>query len=797
MLVSLNELKKYVNLEGLTPEEIAHRLTFAGVEVEAIKHAAEASKLVVGEVIMCENMENSDHLHVTKVNAGAKYGTLDIVCGAPNCRKGLKVIVALDGCVLKGGTIKKGMIRGHESNGMLCSLVELGVDTKFLSEAQQSGIEELPSDAVVGNEDVLGYLGLDDVILDLKLLANRPDMYSLLNVAKEIKTLFGREVKLPTYKVEENLVSKFPVKIETEKCSQFSARVVKGIKVGESPKWMKDALRSSGIRSINNIVDIGNYVMLLTGQPLHMYDMDKLAKQELVIRDDLELDFVALDEKTYKLQKGDICITANGKVMCLGGVMGALECAVDENTKNVVVEAANFDYASIRRTSIRLALVSDSSQRFVKGINPVQWKEVQDMTANLLIELCGAKEIGEVVNASNKEYKPVVVESSVNYINERLGTDFSKETIVSSLEAAWIKVKEEGGKLHCEIPAHRIDISGEADLSEEVIRINGFDKVESKLPSIDLSLGGLEKDLENKRQVRNFLRGLGIDEVLCYSLVREKEVKDFAILNKGESYKILNPLTDEHEYLRVNILPSLLNTVSYNLNHGNENIAIFEVSDLFSVNQKKHIHLAVACVGNDLRRGALEGEPYSYYHLKGVLDGILHLFKIDEKRTVLERCKASEFHPGKSAQLKIDGKLAAVLGELHPNTLKEHDLGGENVIAMEVDLGVIFETKTSPVKMQQVSKYQTVKRDFAFVLSNNITSKEVVNEILKINREVIKSVEVFDVYHGEHVKEGHYSLAVSVSLNDLSKTLGEADIVNLEQSIIKALETKFGAELRK
>ena len=797
MLVSLNELRKYVDLEGLTPEEIAHRLTFAGVEVEAIEHSAFATKLCVGEVIMCENMENSDHLHVTKVNCGPKYGTLDIVCGAPNCRKGLKVIVALDGCELKGGTIKKGQIRGHESNGMLCSLVELGVDTKFLSEAQQKGIEELPSDAEVGNENVLGYLGLDDTILDLKLLANRPDMYSLLNAAKEIKTLFGREVKLPSYEVKENFVCKFPVEIRSEKCAQFSARVVRDIKVTSSPKWMQDALRSSGIRSINNIVDIGNYVMLLTGQPIHMYDMDKLAKQELVVRDDLEGDFVALDEKTYKLQKGDICITSNGKVMCLGGVMGALECAVDENTKNVVVEAANFDYASIRRTSIRLALVSDSSQRFVKGINPCQWKYVQDMTASLLKELCSAKEIGEVINVQTKEFKPLIIESSVDYINGRLGTNFSKETIVSSLEAAWLKVKEEKGKLLVEVPAHRIDIGGEADLSEEVIRINGFENIESKLPVIDLSLGGLEPDLEKKREVRSYLRGLGIDEVLCYSLVREKEAKQFAILNKGESYKILNPLTDEHEYLRINILPSLLNTLSYNLNHGNENLAIFEVSDLFTADGKKHIHLAIACAGNDLRRGAMEGDAYSYYHLKGVLDGLLKAFNIDEKRTVLERCKEKEFHPGKSAQVKVDGKPVAVLGELHPNTLKELGLAGENVVVMEVDLGIIFSTKTSAIKMQQVSKYQTVKRDFAFVLTDNVTSKEVVNEIFKVNREVIKSVEVFDVYHGEHVSEGHYSLAVSVSLNDSNKTLSEQDIVGLEQAIIKALETKFGAELRK
>ena len=797
MLVSLNELRKYVDLNGLTPEEIATRLTSAGVEVESINKAAFATKLVVGEVIMCENMENSDHLHVTKVNAGPKYGTLDIVCGAPNCRKGLKVIVALDGCELKGGTIKKGMIRGHESNGMLCSLVELGVDNKFLSEAQQKGIEELPSDAEVGNEDVLKYLGLDDTILDLKLLANRPDMYSILNAAKEMKTLFGRAVKLPNYEVKENLVAQFPVSILTEKCPQFSARVVKGIKVKESPKWLKDVLRSSNIRSINNIVDIGNYVMLLTGQPLHMYDMDKLAKQELVVRDDLEGDFVALDEKTYKLQKGDICITSNGKVMCLGGVMGAFECAVDENTKNVVIEAANFDYASIRRTSIRLALVSDSSQRFVKGINPSQWKFVQDMAASLLKELCVAKEISEVSNAQNKEFKPVVVESSVDYINGRLGTNFSKEVVVSSLEAAWIKVSEKNGKLVCEIPAHRIDITGEADLSEEVIRINGFENIESKLPNIELSRGGLEPDLEHKREVRSYLRGLGIDEVLCYSLVREKETKQFAILNKGESYKILNPLTDEHEYLRTNILSSLLNTLSYNLNHGNENVAIFEVSDLFTTDGKKHIHLGAVCVGNDLRRNAMEGEAYSYYHLKGVLDGILKAFNIEEKRTILERCKEAEFHPGKSALVKVDGKPCAVLGELHPNTLKELGLSGENVVVMEVDLGLVFATKTSAVKMQQISKYQTVKRDFAFVLTDNVTSKEVVNEIFKVNREVIKSVEVFDVYHGEHVQEGHYSLAVSVSLNDANKTLGEQDIVALEQAIVKALETKFGAELRK
>ena len=797
MKVSLNLLKQFVDLDGITPEELAHRLTFAGVEVESIEKIAQASKVCVGEVIMCENMENSDHLHVTKVNCGPKYGTLDIVCGAPNCRKGLKVIVALDGCVLPGGTIKNGLVRGHTSNGMLCSLLELGVDSKYLSEEQTKGIEELPETAVPGDENVLGLLGLDDVVLDLKLLANRSDLYSVINVAKEVKTLFGKETNLPTYDVEENLNEKFAVASETERCLQFSVRVIRDIEVKDSPEWMKNALRSSGIRSINNIVDIGNYVMLITGQPLHMYDLDKLEKAELVVRDDIEGDFVALDEKTYKLQKGDVCITSNGKVMCLGGVMGSLACAVDENTKNIVIEAANFDYASIRRTSIRLALVSDSSQRFVKGINPNQYNFVLDTASHFVKELCSAKGISGISTYLASKYEPKTLVSSAKYINGRLGTNFTDEEIISSLKAAHIEVTEKGDNLICLVPDNRIDITDEADLSEEIIRIMGFDHIVSTLPVVQLSVGKLEDDLEKKRIVRNYLRGLGIDEILSYSLIREKEEKMFKVLNKDEPYKILNPLTDEHEILRTNLLPSILNTLSYNLNHSNENVAIFEVSDVYSIGSKKHIHLAVACVGNDLRRGAMSGEPYSYYHLKGVLDGLLKLFNIEEKRTILDRCKASEFHPGKSATLKIDGKPAAILGELHPNTLKELGLQNENVVVLEADLLVFFNTRTSAVKMSQISKYQTVKRDFAFVLANNVTSKEVVNEIYKVNRDVIKSVEVFDVYHGEHVKEGYYSLAVSVSLNDMNKTLSEKDISDLESAIIKALETKFGAELRK
>ena len=347
MKVSLNLVKKYVDLEGLSVEDIVRRLTFAGVEVESVSTLASGTNLTVGQVLTCENMPDSDHLHLTTVDAGA-HGVLHIVCGAPNVRKGLKVIVAQVGAKLPGGEIKLSSIRGVESHGMCCSLLELGVDAKYLNEKQTSGIEELPSDAPVGESDVLGYLGLDDQILNLKILANRPDLLSLYNVAKEVGAIFSRKVNIPTYSEKENFKTELKVGSETKRCSQFSGREIRNLKVKESPKYMKEALRSMGVRSINNIVDIGNYVMLLTGQPLHMYDADKLEKAELIAKDDKTIDFVALDEQTYKVIPGDIVITTNDKAMCLGGVMGSLECAVDEYNRNIYVGVVCFDFESVR-----------------------------------------------------------------------------------------------------------------------------------------------------------------------------------------------------------------------------------------------------------------------------------------------------------------------------------------------------------------------------------------------------------------------------------------------------------------
>lgn len=793
MKVSLNWLKQFVNIDGLTPEQIADRLTFAGVEVESIEKGSIATNLVIGQVVECENMPNSDHLHLCKVNVGDNV--LDIVCGAPNVRVGLKVIVALDGATLPGGTIKKGKIRGYESNGMLCSLLELGVEAKYLRDEQINGIEEVNDEVVVGSTNVLELFGLDDVVLDLKLLANRSDCNAMINVAREIKTLFERDINLPVPSQHELVENDLIINSETKLCSQFSSRVVRNIKTKPSPKWLKQILQSEGIRSINNVVDIGNYIMLLTGQPLHMYDLDKLPKNELIVRDDYEGDFIALDEKTYKLQKGDIVITSNNRVMCLGGVMGSLECAVDENTKNIVIEAANFDFASIRRTSIRLNLSSDSSMRFVKGINPNQYDYVMDLTVDLLSSLCDASEISKTKTYLEKEIKQTILHCPISYINNRLGTTFSDEQIINALERANLDVVNENGLLTVKVPFQRIDILDKADLSEEVIRILGFDNVVSELPSAKLSVGKLDENVFNKRIVRDYLRNCGLDEQLTYSLIRKEEVNAFNILNKDESYHIMHPLTDEHEYVRTNILPSLMNVLEYNLNHGESNLSFFEVSDLYSVNNKS-IHLAIILNGLNLREGRLISEPYNFYHMKGLVEGIFKCFNIEPNRYTFVRSNEKEFHPGKSANIILQGKNIGVFGELHPTILKKYSLKNSPIV-LELDLETIFNTPTGLKKMSPISKFPTVSHDLAIVVKESINSEDIIKEIKSTNRNLIKNAEVFDVYKGEHVESGYVSLAISIIYGNNEKTLTSDEINNVETKIIANLEKKFQATLRK
>ena len=790
MLVSLNEISKYVDISGLSKEEIASRLTFSGIEVEEIKTLSNATSLVVGKVISCIPHPNSDHLHVCKVDI--KDEILDIVCGAPNCKEGIKVIVAKVGAKLPGGEIKAGEIRGYKSNGMLCALNELGVDPKYLKEEQIKGIEILSDDFEVGDSDILHKLGLDDVILDLSLLANRSDCYSLFNVSKEIGALFNRKVNIleanddSTYEEKE-----FKVDSLTPNCKEFSVKIVKGIEVKDSPAWLKNCLRSEGIRTINNIVDLGNYIMLLTGQPIHMYDYDKLVKKELIVRSDINEKFTALDEKEYSIHEGDICVTSSGKTMCLGGIMGGLDSEVTNDTKNIVIEVANFNHASIRRTSSRLGLVSDSSQRFVKGINKDQVDYVLNLTTNLLKTISNVDSISNIIKYDVLNHDKKLISCSVDYINNRLGTNFEYEKIKDILQLLYFKfVESDGNKFIVEVPSFRIDVEGKADLSEEIIRYIGLDTISPTLPFMETTVGGKSKDEQKEDVICSFLSNNGLYRVLTYTLVNKKMSESFKILNKSDGYVIKNPLTEDHKYVRTNLLPSLINCANYNLNHQNNNFGIYEISHIDSM-QKNEIHLGVVLVGKKYKQDKITGESYSYYDAKGIVDTILDMFNISSTRVKYTRFETDEFHPNRSALVLLDNKPLCVMGDIYPTKKETKD----SMILLEMNLSVLFATKSKNIKFEPISAYPQSSRDYAFIIDDSINYIDIKNEVKKCSS-LIKEVSVFDIYKGKNLAQNEKSIALTVVFESNDHTLKDNEIDEVHNKIVETLNKKFNVSLR-
>ena len=793
MKVSYKFLSQYVDLSDVTPEIVADKLTFAGAEVENVSPLAIGTNLVIGKIISCIPHPNSDHLHILQVDEG-RFGVHQIVCGAPNAREGLKVIVARTGAKLAEVEIKPSTIRGVDSDGMCCSLLELGVNKKYLSEKQVNGIEELPDDAPVGEENVLGYLGLDDTILELSILPNRPDLYSLYNVAREVACLFSKEIKPLEFEKVTTKSTKLLVGSNTSKCPAFSGRIVRDVVTKPSPSWLVSILTACGIRSINNIVDIGNYVMLVTGQPLNMYDLDKLKDASLIVRDDIETSFLAMDGNHYDIVKGDLCVTNNGEIMCLAGIMTADACRVDENTKNIVVEAAYFDYASIRRTSNRIGLASDSSLRFAKGINPHIEQEVQEFTSALLVELAEAKIVEETSLYDSLNHDQLVIKLDKKYINNRLGTSFSDDLIKETLERDYFKVVDRilYYKVYC--PLYRLDIEDDATLSEEVIRLLGYENVPSLLPETKLTVSGLTETQTKENMVKDYLIYTGLNEVLTYTLVSEKLDNYLAIVNKDEPYRLANPMSVDRAIVRRNLLSSLLEVASYNASRRMEDGAMFEVSDVDSKNVASR-HLGILLFGKKHEQDLLLDRDYDFYDLKGYLSGILNILNIKENRiSIVPTSEIKELHPYIAAYIKCGKDIIGVMGKLHPS--EEKEFGVHNVLVMELDLAYLFNIKVGQVKAYIPSRFPSVSRDLAFVVDRDVEFGEIKKEILKLDS-LIKDVSVFDVYQGEHIFPTKKSMAIRLILVSSDHTLTDAEINAVMDKVMGSIQSKFVAEIRK
>lgn len=661
MKLSLNFVKDYVDID-VPVKTLAEDMTRVGNEYDYAGNLIEATKLVIGEVVSCKDHPDSDHLHVCKVNIGKEV--LNIVCGAPNVREGLKVIVALDGACLPGDVkIKKGNIRGEESNGMLCSLQELGIENKFLTDADKNGIHELGNDAVIG-EDPIKYLKLDDSVIDFELTANRGDLLSILGMAYEIGAIYDKKVKdldLSYNEQGKDINNKFSIEINTDNCSLFLSKKAENVVIKESPDFIKNRLIASGIRPINNVVDISNYVMLEVGQPLHFYDADRLDNKLEVRMASGNEKLTTLDNVERILDENDIVISDGKKAIGLAGVMGGITTEVENDTKNVIIESAIFNSVKVRKTSKKI-LRSEASNRFEKGLDPKRTYMAIERACHLLEKYADAKIVTGLVkyDTTNKENKDVVIK--VSDINNVLGTKLKKEEILDVFRRLDFKCTSEDEKITVSVPSRRLDISIKEDLIEEVGRIYGVDNIEGKLPSLPMKAGSFDK---TTREIRNKMISLGLNETLTYILVNDKDVNKY-VVDEFESLKLLAPMTEERNTLRNSILPSLLKVYEYNKARNIKDISIFEIGKGFYKKQeeyKEEAKLASVMCGEYYL--GLNKAEVDFYVIKGVVEEILDYLGFSGRYSfVTDKELPKELHPGQTAAISVNNDVVGYVRKI-------------------------------------------------------------------------------------------------------------------------------------
>lgn len=794
MKISMKWLGRYVDLSDVKAQDLADKLTLAGLEVEGIESLAHGSNLTIGQVLTCVDHPQSDHLHVCTVDL--KDEIVQIVCGAPNVAKDQKVIVAKNGAVLPQITIKKATVRGIESNGMICSLSELGVAPKYLSEEQKAGIEVLGDDAVVGS-DPLAYLGLDDIILDVKQTPNRSDFNAMWSVAMEVGALLDREVRLPDARTAANAGAKTNLKIgsTTDACPTFYGKVIGSVTVKESPQWMKEALMAVGIKSINNVVDISNYVMVETGQPLHFYDLAKVPHQEIIVKDRLQSELKTLDMDSVPLFENDLVITSNDVPIGLAGIMGGDDSKIDENTHGIIIEAALFSPVRIRNTSRRVNLMTEASLRFQKGLEPQMPDKAMHRAVELLVELADAKLLEETV-----EYgKPVIAKKEVSVTHRQietlLGTKVELGQCVELLRRLHLSPIVEGETITCTIPSYRLDLSIAEDLVEEVGRMVGYDGIQGKLPKMETVSGELDARQKQRRKIRSLCIGFGMNEAITYTLVSKTKIEN-AILPLGEAYEILSPLSDERRYVRVGILPSLLEAAAYNLAHKAKDFMLYEVGSVYAKGKQEE-RLAFVLSGN-LTQSLWQKHSVAtdFYTGKGIVEAIATQlgFDINRLRYTTPKEALDKFHPYRSAEIHLGKDRLGIVGEIHPKLAKELGVGA--LILAEINLELFLQQKATKVKYAPLNKYPVVQRDIALVIKTEVSAGSIESTIKKAGKSIVKGVEFFDVYTGSHVEEGSKSIALSLYYQADDHTLEDAEINGIHQKIVSALEVELQAKLR-
>lgn len=787
MKLSTNFLKDYIDID-VDVKQLAEDMTRVGNEYDSASNLINATKLVIGQITECEPHPDSDHLHLCKVNIGTEV--LDIVCGAPNARTGLKVIVALDGAILPDKTIKKGMIRGKESNGMLCSIAELGIEHKFLKPEDSEGIAELGEDAEIGGNPIK-YLQMDDGVIDFELTANRGDLLSILGMAYEVGAIYDKKVKdvdLKHKELGEDINKTFKTEVKTENCSKLLVKKVENVKIEESPIFIKNRLIASGIRPINNVVDISNYVMLELGQPLHFYDADKLGNKLVVRMAEDGEKLTTLDNVERTLTSEDIVIADATHGVGLAGVMGGLETEVEPDTKNIIIESAIFDSVKVRKTSKKIVR-SEASNRFEKGLDPERTTMAIERACKLLEEYAGGTVVTGTVEYDKTNNKEKEIEITFKNINDVLGTVIPNEEILNVFRKLGFTYKVNGETIKVKVPTRRLDISIKEDLIEEVSRIYGVDNIEGKLPIVPMRKGSYDK---TQREIRNKMIALGLKETLTYVLINDKEVNGYT-LDKFEPLKLLDPITEDRNTLRYSMIPSLYKVYEYNKAREQKDISIFEIGKGFYKKGEVYGEDTKLCVlmSGKYSTGLNNNKTVDFYVIKGIAEEVLDYLGYAGRYSFMKQEMPKEMHPGQSAMINVNGSNIGMIGKIHPSVTKD------DVYVLEINLDELFTKKVGKMKYKEFSKFPSINKDIALVVDKKSVSKDIEKVIKSAGGSLLTNIEVFDVYTGVGVGIDKKSIAYSLTFSDMKKTLTDEEINGLMDKIIDAVSKKCSAELRK